>query len=255
MHRSDLAVLPMGMLVLGLTLAACEKSEPKADTAPKAVAKAPASDAKPPAPTAPEAKAPVPDVKAPPAPAVDTAAPPEPPTPPTEATPTTGGKPTGPVVVVEGGGDEEVVDEEEPRETSLDLTYETIGGVHIGMTAADVVAKLGKPKKQSKVTMEGATGDYAQTWHYEGLEVGMSSPSRKGAQKVSFLEASAACKLPASWGLGIGSTRAEVEKVYAACLMPDLSGPDELLAGSVYAGVTFGFKDDKVTRIFIGGGE
>ena len=248
--------LRFAMLCLAPLLAACDKGEPAADTKAKTASEAesPAAkpaDAKPPEAVAkaPDAKAPeaVADAKAPepPQPEADTALPP--PSPPPEATPGAAAEPTGPVVVHVG--------DEEEGETELDLAHETIGGVHVGMPAADVLAKLGKPKKQSKLQKEGATGGYEQTWHYEGLEVWMWSETRKGAQKVALLEASAACKLPASWGLGIGSTRAAVEKVYAAAVMPDLSGPDQLLAGSPYAGVTFTFQDEKVTGILMGGGE
>jgi hypothetical protein len=265
-QRRDLSVLRMGVLGLLSLLVACDEPKPTAPARP-------ATDTK-------DAATKVADAKAPDAKAVDsksadsksadsksadskapvetdTTAPPEP-VRPTEATPPpTPGKPTGPVVRPVDNGlppGEVPVDDEEP-ELELDLTYETIGGVHVDMPAAEVIAKLGKPTKRSKVIVENATGDYVQAWHYEGLAIGMRADTRKGAQTVASIHATAACKLPASWGLAIGSTRAEVEKVYAACLVPDLSGPNELLTGGVYAGVTFGFTDGKVTSIFMGGGE
>lgn len=277
MQRRDLAVLRIGMLGLVSLLGACDKGEAK----PKEEARA-ATDTKDTATKVADAKVPdakVPDAKVPAAKAVDakpvdtkttvidpiddedktTAEPETDPTVPAvspEPPPAAGGVPTGPVLrpVDTGLPPDEIPVDQEP-ELELELTYETIGGVHVDMPAAEVLAKLGKPQRQSKESTEAATGNYVQTWHYEGLEVGMKAETRKGAQTVAFLAAKAACKLPASWGLAIGSTRAEVEKVYAKGIVPDLSGPEQLLAGSPYAGVTFDFVDDKVTGIFMGGGE
>jgi len=259
-HRSAHAFLRtcIGTLALGFTLGACDKGEAKPDAASKpAAAEVKAGEVKAgeakvgeakvktpdPAPTA-DTKVPAVDAKAPAQPEVDAAAPPEPAPPPTEATPAAVGTPTGPVIVTMDG------------ELQLDLDYETIGGVHVHMAAADVETKLGKPATKSKISMEGATGDFIQTWDYSavGLEVGMKADSRKGAQKVAYLKANATCKLPMSWGLHIGSTRAELEKVYGSNFDEAFTNEETFTAGSIYWGVSYELVDGKVASIFMGAG-
>jgi len=119
-----------------------------------------------------------------------------------------------------------------------------------------VITALGEPAKKSEIFEEGATGDFVQDWEYpaKGLVVGMASPSATGAQAVSTLTANATCTLPARWGLKIGSTRAEVEKVYGSNFDGDFTNGDVFVAGSVYGGVFYDFTEGKVSGIFIGAG-
>lgn len=136
----------------------------------------------------------------------------------------------------------------------LDLEFERIGGIGLQMSAADVVALLGEPASKSKIELEGATGDYVQSWEYplQDLAITMGAATRKGKQTVKSITAGARCPLPASWGLRIGSDRAEVKAVYGRHHDPAFTDKHQFVAGSIYGGVVYTFEGGKVTRIFIG---
>lgn len=218
-------------------------AETKTDAEPAEAPEAAPTDAKPPEadPTAPEA--PEADAKPPEAPQADPAAPQADPAAP-EATPTEAppaadpAAPTGPVIV----------------KRELQLEHEHIGELHYGMTAEEVVAVLGEPAKKSKIEMEEATADYVSYWKYpdHDLSVGMRSAKRKGKQTVRSLQAGPACTLPGPWGLKIGSTRDEVKKVYGKHYDRDFTDSKVFVAGSIYGGTMYTFKQGKVVEIFIG---
>lgn len=218
-----------GVLGVALALCACDGEKPaaKAQTAAKSGkaqgvgAKAKAEDSSAKADAKPDAKADAkPDAKAPPE-----------------------GEAAGPTAPV-------IVDGE------LMLDPEGIGDLRLGMKAAEVVALMGEPSKKSGIDEEGATGDFVQSWDYpsKGLGIGMAAPSAKGPWSLSNLTANADCPMPGPWGLKIGSTRAEVEKIYGKAFDPDFTDADQFVAGSVYGGVFYGFTDGKVSSIFIGAG-
>ncbi len=241
-HRSPFSMVALGLL---MTLGACDSGEakPKAADAkakqakvaatPKAVdakaVDAKAVDAKAADAKAVDAKAA--DAKAVDAKAADADA--------KAADPAKAG-PTSPVLV----------------DNELSLEHEGIGELRQGMTTEQVVALLGEPDKRSKIEEEGATGDFVLDWEYaaKGLSIGMAGATAKGPFSVSSMTANAKCTLSASWGLKIGSTRAEVEKVYGKAFDADFTNDQSFVAGSVYGGVFFDFQDGKVTGIFIGAG-
>ncbi|MBK6920975.1 MAG: hypothetical protein IPH07_26505 [Deltaproteobacteria bacterium] len=137
---------------------------------------------------------------------------------------------------------------------NIDLSFESVGELHVGMTPAEVEAKLGKPSKTTKIQEEGATGEFVQTWRYPaaGIEVGLSATTKNGAQTVRSLSAGPTCKLPLGWGLAIGSTRAEVEAIYGSNFEAETTTPETFVAGSIYGGAIYTFVDGKVTHLFLG---
>ena len=56
------------------------------------------------------------------------------------------------------------------------------------------------------------------------------------------------------WGLKIGSPRADVEKIYGTHFDKDFTDENTFVAGSVYGGSHYAFKDGKVDSLFIGAG-
>jgi hypothetical protein len=81
----------------------------------------------------------------------------------------------------------------------------------------------------------------------------MASDKKGGAKTVFSLTASAGCQLATARGIKIGSPEASVRKVYAKERDKEQT-PDgaTFVAGSVYGGVIFSFKEGKVSQIFIG---
>ncbi len=139
------------------------------------------------------------------------------------------------------------------------LPDDRLGELSEGMAAADVLAKLGEPGKRGRISEEEATGLFLQTWDYpdQGLTVMMGAPARRGPQTIHSLQIVAPSTLTTRLGVGIGSPRKDVLARYGKFRDPDdPSGDAEevFIAGSVYGGIFFTMKADKVVEIFMGAG-
>ncbi|MDX2091410.1 MAG: hypothetical protein SFX73_26355 [Kofleriaceae bacterium] len=141
-----------------------------------------------------------------------------------------------------------------------DPTSETIGGISLGTTAARVEAILGPAYEKGPAQEMAATAETISTWRWNtGVTLTMSETPPP--LKVHSINIVAPSKLTTSRGVGIGTTRAEVERIYKAFLgtgrqpdEPDHTSPESLIIGSVYGGTFFSFADGKVTEIFVGAG-
>jgi hypothetical protein len=234
---------PIGLLVLlslfGPLAVGCDAKKDEAD--PKVAARA-KDDAKTPAPVA----TPAPDAKrAEPAPGAEV-----------------GGSDSGGAPAEGGGstgGTEVPAVDAGPviNDGDLDLRAERVGDLALGMDAAAVEKLLGKPDAKTAFEEEGATGDFVQSWTYRSLELelGMAAVDGKGTDNgLSNISVGKASSLTLPWGLKIGSTRAEVEKVYGTHFDPDFTDKDKFVAGSVYGGAFYDFEDGKVVGLFLGAG-
>jgi len=139
------------------------------------------------------------------------------------------------------------------------LAIEKLGSLKVGIKEKDLGPILGKsPVIKGKVVEEGATGDFVSTWTCaeKGLSLHMSSgQTKKGAKTVRGFTATAKCTLATAKGIKIGSKKADVVKAYKAFESKDTneaSPPGSFVAGSVYGGIIFSFKDGKVSEIFFG---
>ncbi len=135
------------------------------------------------------------------------------------------------------------------------LATESLGKIKMGLPAAAVVKALGEPEKKGTEQKEEATGDWTQDWSYsaQGLKLTMSSAKKGGAKTVSTITATGACKLTTARGIKIGSSLADLRKAYANVESKDDSQPGKtFVAGSIYGGVIFTLKGDKVSQIFVG---
>ena len=142
-------------------------------------------------------------------------------------------------------------------EGDIDLSFEKVGELYVGMSGADLEKVLGKPKKKGEISMQEATGDYTASWSYpgKGIEIWMDFADEKGSKpSIGALIVNENCAFSLPWGLNIGSTRAEVEKVYGKNFDPDMTNEDSFIAGSVYWGAQYEFKDGKVVSLFLGAG-
>lgn len=141
-----------------------------------------------------------------------------------------------------------------------DPTSETIGGISLGATAASVEAVLGPATDKGPAQEMAATGETISMWRWTtGVTLAMAGTPP--ALTVSSITIAPPSKLTTSRGVGIGTTRAEVERIYKASLgtgrqpgEPDTTSPESLVIGSVYGGTFFSFTDGKVTQIFVGAG-
>ena len=108
------------------------------------------------------------------------------------------------------------------------------------------------------------TGGWASTWLYpaKGLRLTMESSDKKGPFTVKFVTIEGTNPTKTKLGIGIGATRAAVEKAYGTRVQAEASD-----AGQVYtadsndgSATTFTIKGGKVTSIthgdnMIGGGD
>lgn len=132
---------------------------------------------------------------------------------------------------------------------------ETLGKIKLGQSGDAVVKALGKPESKGKEELWEAIGEWVQEWNYpkQGLMLAMSSQKKGGGKETLSITAVAPCTLATSRGITIGSTEAELTKVYRAEWNKEESEAGKLLvAGSVYGGVIFNLKGGKVVQIFVG---
>jgi len=133
---------------------------------------------------------------------------------------------------------------------------ETLGGLRLDQPVSEVIKLLGKPEKETKLTLQAADGNYVQTWKYpsKGIELGISAGGKPGGRKtVASITARAPCELATGRGIKIGSPAAAAKKTYAAWIDPESSiSPDTFVVASIYDGIIFQAEHGKVTRIFFG---
>ncbi len=135
------------------------------------------------------------------------------------------------------------------------VSSEPFGKLALGQSAESLSKVLGEPEGKGKDTLWEAIGEWVQDWKYskQGLTVAMASEKKGGTKTVFSLTATAGCSLATARGIKIGSPEAAVWKAYAKEEDKEESRRgDAFVAGSIYGGVMFSFKDGKVSQIFIG---
>jgi hypothetical protein len=90
--------------------------------------------------------------------------------------------------------------------------------------------------------------DYAKL----GLSLTWARENQKSPWKVERFRAKSPCTWRTPQGIGLGSSAAQVRQIYAGLIEAESSGPEQIVVGSIYAGVIFELKQDRVTSIFVG---
>ncbi len=149
--------------------------------------------------------------------------------------------------------------------SGLDINLDgRIGGLGMFSTAEDVWVTAGKKSfgqvSQGEDEMWEAFGQAVQTWSFPnaGVEFDMISDEIGGDKTVFSITVTAPSDLVTARGVGIGSTRSEVESAYSD-FPPDpegyegyFDGQDVYLVGSIYGGMIFTFENGVVSKIFFG---
>jgi hypothetical protein len=136
-----------------------------------------------------------------------------------------------------------------------DVSAEPLGELALGQDSKVILKLLGQPTAKGKDTLWEAIGEWVQDWEFskQGLTLGMASTEKGGAKTLHSITAGAGCQLATARRIKIGSTEAEVNQAYAKERDKEQSLPGKtFVAGSVYGGVIFTFKNGKVGEIFIG---
>jgi hypothetical protein len=137
------------------------------------------------------------------------------------------------------------------------LDSEKIGNFSTGMSGKDIHKQLTCAFKYGKEEVWEADGLYHQSWDCpaSGISFEMSSGRKGGNKNVDRISITVPSKLKTKRGIGIGSTEQQVIQVYND--VKDVQGTvskEVFIAGSVYGGLFFYFKDGKVTSIILGAG-
>ena len=158
------------------------------------------------------------------------------------------------------GGDaaatEDPDDENNPRFKAAQalLKDEAIGAIHMEMTDKEVVAVLGQPSKKGKPMEEGATGETVAQWEWKEAGINVLFSDANKTPKVRGIGLSDPSTLKTKKGIGIGSSRAELETAYGAGHMKvDDDGADaSYTVGNHYYGLVFSFESGKVKSAYWG---
>jgi hypothetical protein len=136
------------------------------------------------------------------------------------------------------------------------IDIETFGDIKIGQPHVKTITAIGQPDKKSKAEEWAADGQMHQDWTYtsKGLALNMSfaKGSTDTAGYVFSITANSNCAFKTRANMGIGSTYAEVQKVYKRDIDAASTTKDQITVGSIYGGIVFSFKNEKVTNIFLG---
>jgi hypothetical protein len=134
----------------------------------------------------------------------------------------------------------------------------SIGGLKLGTAAEQVAAAVAGVPTKGKDAVWEAIGQAVQEWVYPeaGLAFHMVSDAVGGPKSVLSIKVRHPAKAKTERGIGIGSTKTEVLKAYAAFKSDPEEGffgdADIHLVGSIYGGMIFTFEDGKVATIFLG---
>ena len=147
-------------------------------------------------------------------------------------------------------------DENNPRyKAALALLKdEAIGGIRMEMTDKEVVAVLGQPSKKGKAIEEGATGETVAQWEWKKAGINVLFTDANKTPKVRGIGLSDPSALKTKKGVGIGSSRAELDTAYGAGHMKaGDDGPDaSYTVGNHYYGLVFSFEGGKVKSAYWG---
>lgn len=151
----------------------------------------------------------------------------------------------------------------EPADAGFALMqYEQLGPLRLGLPAGEVLKALGKPDEKSERNVRAADGAEHQKWRYlaQGIVLDMIAEGADKEQQIDMITISVPCRFRTTRDIGLGSSRGEALEAYREEIAQSSgesavgSSDDTVIAGSVYGGVVFTIKHDKVSGIFIGAG-
>lgn len=131
-----------------------------------------------------------------------------------------------------------------------------LGDLKLGQHHSEVVKILGEPDTKSAAQEWGADGLLHEDWAWTKKGVALNFSSEKSSPEstraVFSITAKAPCDLKTHAGIGIGSTTADVQEAYKKDINPEESNKEQITVGSVYGGIIFTIKGDKVISLFLG---
>lgn len=138
---------------------------------------------------------------------------------------------------------------------SAKIDIESFGDIKLGQSANELIKVLGEPDNKTKAIEWEADGLMHEdwTWKSKGLIINMSSEINNASTlQVFSIKAKAPCTFKTKANIGIGSSYAEVQEAYKKDINAEESNKEQVTVGSVYGGIIFTFRNDKVESVFLG---
>ena len=136
------------------------------------------------------------------------------------------------------------------------VDIESFGPLKLGQHYSKTLEAMGQPDSKSKPIEWAADGLFHEdwTWKKNGVVLNMSSDEKNVDSTLSIftITATAPSFFKTKAEMGIGSSYAEVETAYKKDIDPEATDKTQITVGSVYGGIIFSFKNDKVNKIFVG---
>jgi len=136
---------------------------------------------------------------------------------------------------------------------------EKFGEIKLGIDSISVVEILGQPDSITTVNYWGADGGYHNEWIYNpiGLTIGFNRiPDHPDSKYHECLTDRMTMTAPSLFStnrrIQIGSPKIEVMSNYKMAIVDTLGYNNHIVAGTVYGGLIFQFKQDTVVSIFLG---
>lgn len=143
-----------------------------------------------------------------------------------------------------------------PKDTIVtkDTDLGGVGELSLGFGQTKITGLLGQPDSKSNAQEWGADGLIHQDWFYrsKGIIVNMNGEKSEGELTVFSITISSPCGFKTKKNMGIGSTYKDVMAAYEKDIDKSFTDKKSITVGSVYGGILFRFKNDKVEKIFIG---
>lgn len=136
------------------------------------------------------------------------------------------------------------------------IDIESFGPLKLGQSASDIIRLLGEPAKKEKPVEWGADGLMHEdwTWTAEALELNFSyeKGTAEGNRQLFSITASEPNTYKTKAGIGIGSSIADIRAAYPKDVNKEESSSDQVVVGSVYGGILFTLRNNKVIHVFVG---
>ncbi len=136
------------------------------------------------------------------------------------------------------------------------IDIESFGDIKIGQLHTETIKAIGNPGTKSKAEEWGSDGLLHEdwTWKDKGLVLNISSDKNTipGSLAIFSISASASCTFKTKAGMGIGNSYTEVQEAYKRDMDATATDKEQITVGSIYGGIIFTFKNDKVVTVFIG---
>ncbi|MEW5677244.1 hypothetical protein ABGT15_13095 [Flavobacterium enshiense] len=133
------------------------------------------------------------------------------------------------------------------------MENESIGKLKYGLSLLEVIELYGKPSEETKSVLWSGDGEYHQTIKYidDGIELDViGDPGTQ--KKINMITITNPSELKTLKNIGIGSDYINVKNAYKDQISTDFSNDKSIVVGSIYGGLIFTLKNNKVESIFIG---